>query len=527
MSGDTIAIYIGVGIYFAIMMAVGYIVKSKIKVTEDYLVGGRKFTLLFNAPALAACFLGGSLILALPGVTYGMGVWSDANMWGINPQLGSVFCLLAAGFFYMPKLWRLKLLSLGDFFYLRFGRGTGFTVSVVTVFTFIFWIAVQILVFAKICTVFMGWPLVTSALIGISVITVYTTMGGLWAVMVTDMIQVTLVTVGVVVLFFVTVNLVGGWETFMESIPADKNHWVPSVQETPGATLHVWLAFIAGYALMAVGSIVSPDLMQRAFAAKTASVARNSAIIAALIKAALCVIMVGVAFVGYILVQDGIFSEELMGGDVELLVPVMVKEFLPLPVVILFVGACLSSVMGAASSALLALSGMMSKNIIKDFIKPDISDKQLVFACRACVIAFAVLGIVCALSLKYVYLLVALGFDLIMASLFACMTLGMFWKKTNQYGAVAGIIAGLAFRVLGPALTEGISLTSIAYAGDTWYLWTLLSPILAFAVTIVVSLATQKQNPSNEYGFHFDANGDVVMPDGSKVVNGKVENRAA
>jgi Na+/proline symporter len=136
-TGHLAAIYIGVGIYFAAMLSVGYIVKNKIKATEDYLVGGRKFTLLFNAPALTACFLGGSLILSLPGATYGMGVWSDSAMFGSAISLGGIFCLLIAGFFYMPKLWRLKLLSLGDYFYNRFGKPTGITVSIVTVMTFV------------------------------------------------------------------------------------------------------------------------------------------------------------------------------------------------------------------------------------------------------------------------------------------------------------------------------------------------------------------------------------------------------
>ena len=106
-TGHLTAIYIGVAIYFAAMLSVGYIVKSKIKVTEDYLVGGRKFTLLFNAPALTACFLGGSLILSLPGATYSMGVWSDSAMFGSAISLGGIFCLLIAGFFYMPKMWVL------------------------------------------------------------------------------------------------------------------------------------------------------------------------------------------------------------------------------------------------------------------------------------------------------------------------------------------------------------------------------------------------------------------------------------
>jgi Sodium:solute symporter family. len=72
---------------------------------------------------------------------------------------------------------------MGDYFYLRFGKGTGFVASLVTILTFVFWVSVQILVFAKVCNAFMGWELMTAAIIGIGVIAVYTTWaacGRLW-----------------------------------------------------------------------------------------------------------------------------------------------------------------------------------------------------------------------------------------------------------------------------------------------------------------------------------------------------------
>ena len=507
MSSNMVLVYIGVGLYFAAMLTVGYIVKSKIKSSEAYLVAGRSFSLLMNAPALTACFLGGSLILSLPGLAYGMGVWNDEAMWGGAVSLGGCICLLLSGFFYMPKLWRLKLLSLGDFFYLRFGRTTGFVVSIITVITFIFWVAVQILVFAKICTVFLGWPLVTSAVIGIIIITIYTTMGGLWAVMATDAIQVALVSLGVIILFPVALGLAGGWDTFITSIPADRTQVLPALD----AGGEVWLAWLACWAIIGIGGIVSPDLMQRAFAAKTPAVARNSAIIACIIKITLSIVMIGIAFIGYILVQNGTIAEEALQGDMELIVPVMVRDFLPLPIMIIFVGACLSAVMGAASSALLAMSGMMSKNIVKDFVKPDINDRQLLFVSRICVIIFAAMSLWAALNLKYVYLLLAFGFDLIMSSLLACFTLGMFWKKTNSYGAIAGIIAGAIVRIIPAGIANGFTLVGICSSAPGWYIYTLLGPVVAFVVTFAVTLATQKQCPSNEYGFHFDENDSPII----------------
>ncbi len=117
-----------------------------------------------------------------------------------------------------------------------------------------------------------------------------------------------------------------------------------------------------------------------------------------------------------------------------------------------------------------------------------------------------------ALKLKFVYLLMAFGFDLIMSSLFACMTLGMYWKKANRYGAIAAIVSGSLVRVVGAGIENGFTLEGVASSSPSWYVYTLAAPIVSFIAMWAVSLATQKVDPSNEYGFHFDENGEVIKP---------------
>jgi Na+/proline symporter len=365
-----------------------------------------------------------------------------------------------------------------------------------------------------VCNAFLGWDQMMAAWIGIAVIAIYTTLGGLWAVMATDMVQVALVALGIFVMTPIALGLAGGFESVINTVPPEQMHVFPQVDIVDSP--RVWVAWFASWCLIGIGSIVSPDLMQRAFAAKTASIARNSALVGMCIKIILSLLMILLAYTGWTLIHNGVIEEAALHGDVEQIVPVMVKTLLPTPLVILFVGACLSAVMGAASSALLAMSGMISKNVLKDVIRPSTTDRELVVASRVCVVAFSIFAVYLALSLEMVYLLLALGFDLIMASLFAAMTLGLYWRKANEYGAIAGIIAGIGTRVIGAGIENGFTLKAIAYAGD-WYVWTLAAPITAFVVMIVVSLATQKMKPSNEYGFHYDADGDPIYKDGRKV----------
>ena len=99
------ALYIGVGVYFACMIAIGFIVRSKVKTAEGYLVAGRSFGFLQNSMALTACFLGGSLVLAVPGLTLKFGIWNDEAMWGGNCRFRWYFLFVDSWYFlYAPAV---------------------------------------------------------------------------------------------------------------------------------------------------------------------------------------------------------------------------------------------------------------------------------------------------------------------------------------------------------------------------------------------------------------------------------------
>ena len=77
--------------------------------------------------------------------------------------------------------------------------------------------------------------------------------------------------------------------------------------------------------------------------------------------------------------------------------------------------------------------------------------------------------------------------------------------------AIAGIVVGFIVRVIPAGIANGFTLVGICSSAPGWYVYTLLGPVAAFAVTWGVSLATQKVCPSNEYGFHFNENGTPIL----------------
>ncbi len=478
----------GLAFYLGLMVLIGYLVKDRIKTSEDYLVGGRSFGLFYNSGTLAACFLGGGILIGASGKIFSVGIWDNNLSGGALILIGGfLMCLFMAGTFYMPKLWRMKFISLGDLFYVRFGRRTGLLSSVLISVNFLFWVAVQILVFGKIVNAILGWDLEMSILLAMAVICAYTMLGGLFAVCFTDIIQVTVTILGVIVMVPYCISAVGGWDMFTASYNANLLQLAPQTME-----IDPWLAWFAAFAAVGLGGIVSPDLMQRAFSAKTPNIARTSAYVAFTILLCFAVLITVLSLAGHILVDKGILTDPHLAADPELILPIMSKAILPLPLVVLFLGAGLSAVMSAAATALLALSGMISMNIYRDVINPNASHDTQVRVTRILVLVLGIVATVIALTYPNAAELSAFGFDLILASLFGAMTLGLFWKKTNAIGAAAGMIAGILFRVVGAAIDSGeISLVAMAYPAH-WYYFTLLSPLVSIVTTVVVSLATQK-----------------------------------
>ncbi len=483
-------VIVGICCYFLGMILVGFLLRNKNKGAEDFLVAGRSFGVFFNTGTLTACWLGGAIVVAAPGLLATHGIWDDEAQYGFVLELGSAMCLLLAGVFYMRRLWRLKLLSLGDFYYERFGRNAGIIATLLMAFTFVIWIAVQVISFAKVGTSLIGWQLEYWIFISMAVICTYTILGGLWAVCLTDIIQVGIVTISLFILAPVAVSMAGGWDTFISEIPKDKLVLFPADK----GDIHSWLPWLATWCIIGLGSIASPDLMQRAFSAKSPSTACNSAILACLVYLLVLVVVIILTFAALQLAGSGSMDISMIEEDHELLIPMVFREIMPAPLVIIFLGAVMAAVMSAAATANIALAGVVSKNLVKDIFIPDMNSHNLMQTTRAVVLLLGILSAFIAIALPSAYLLLALGFDLIMSCLFIPLTLGLYWKRANGYGCIAGLLSGAIFRIVGSGLMNGFTLEGIGTPLEGWYYFTLGGPIVALFFMTAVSLLTQQAN---------------------------------
>ena len=298
-------------------------------------------------------------------------------------------------------------------------------------------------------------------------------------------------TLSLFILAPVAVSMVGGWDAFVAAIPPEKLQLFPADK----TSVHSWLPWIATMMIIGLGSIASPDLMQRAFSAKTPKTARNSALWAAAVYLVVLIVVIILTMATMQLIDMGTVDRAFIDEDPELMIPLVFQNMMPGPLVVVFLGAVMAAVMSAAATANIALAGVISKNMIKDVFFPDMTSYKLMQLTRVIVLIIGVVAAFIAIGLPSAFMLTALGFDLILSCLFIPLTLGLYWSKANGHGAIAGLVAGAAFRIGVAGAINGFSVEAIAATTDIWFYFTLGGPLVSLIAMVVVTLATQKINP--------------------------------
>jgi Na+/proline symporter len=181
--------------YALLMLLIGAWAQGRVNDSEDFLVAGRRLPLLLAFPTLLATWFGaGTLLTATDEVRAG-----GLRMAALEP-VGAGLCLILAGLLLAPKLWRMKLLTLGDFYARRFGPRAERWSAVLMVPSYFGWIAAQYVALAGMLEISFGLPpaagLCLVAAVGIG----YTLLGGMWSVTATDALQIALVVFGLLVL---------------------------------------------------------------------------------------------------------------------------------------------------------------------------------------------------------------------------------------------------------------------------------------------------------------------------------------
>ena len=474
--------------YFIGMIVVGILVARRVKGSQDYLAAGRRLPIWLVTATLFATWWGGGTVLGGSGKAFHTGFHGV-----LYDPYGAGLTLILAGLFFMKIVHDAKVNTIGQFFGCRYGPWAASWSGLLMVPTYCLWVAVQLVAIGKIFEFVLNWPYALTILIGTAIILFYTVMGGMLAVAWMDFFQVIILLSGLLVVFPLSVNLAGGWNKIIEATPSHFFSIFPaSGSELATPDLGGWLWWVGALLSVGLGTLAAPDLYQRAIVAKSGRVASRASLISGMCYWILGAIPVYLAFVAITLINQGIIPGDIINADSEKLILVLMREVLPPALAGVFIASLVAAIMSSADSAMFAPAALLSNDLFKPIYErvsgKVLSDKKLVVATRISVVLVAFFALLIGFMYANMYNLLVVAFQLLFHVLFFPLVLGVYWKRANTPGALAGMISGFVLILIW--MVAGGTM----FPEPEW-LSTLGPGSMGGIVMVFVSLATKKKSP--------------------------------
>ena len=423
------------------------------------MLAGRSLPIMLSSAALFATWFGSETVFGASSEFIKGGLYSV-----IEDPFGAALCLVLFGLFFARKLYGMNLLTLGDFFKVRFGRRTELVASIFLAPPYVGYIAAQLVAMGLILNAVTGLAVWEGVVISAFVVTFYTYIGGMWAISVTDFFQSILTITGLLVLAFILAREAGGVATVLREVPPQNFKFLPEFN------FKEIVLYFAAWSVLGLGSIPSQDVFQRVTSSNSATTAVRSCFIAAFLYLTVAMLPLFIS-----LCTKHIYPNQT--GDSQMALPRMVLAHTGLPIQILFFGSLLSAIMSTTSSAILAPAAIFSENIVRPLAKKDYTDRQMLMLTRISVLLFAVLATVMACLRTNIYHLVGESSILSLVSLFAPLVLGLYWEKASPAGALLSMVSGIAVWIVfefnettWPSLVPALLVSLLAMIAGS-YVW--------------------------------------------------------
>lgn len=412
-------------VYLLVTLLIGWWASRRVHTTKDFVVAGRQLPLLLAACASFATWFGSETLMGASAQFV-----DDGLLGVIEDPFGAALCLILVGTFFARKLYRLNILTFCDFFKIRFSRAAEFLSAFFIVPSYFGWIAAQLVAMAIILQTLTSIPFVYGIIICTLVVILYTYIGGMWAVSVTDFIQTIMIIIGLVALVWQINQQAGGVEKVLASTPKG------FFKFTPEPTVHGIVGYFAAWITIGLGSIPQQDVFQRVMSAKDETTSVRASWLGGIMYLTIGMIPL---YIG--LCAQNLYPE-LLAGDAQMLLPQMVLLHSSTFMQILFFGALLSAILSTTSGAVLAPATIIGENLIRPHL-PHLSDARLLQIMRFSVVGVAISSAFMAGWNTNIYELVGMSSALSLVSLFVPLTAGLYWKKASNWGALLSITTGM------------------------------------------------------------------------------------
>ncbi len=433
---------IAVVAYLLVTVAIGLYASTRVHGAKDFMVAGRSLPLYMNFACVFATWFGAETLLSISAT------FTRDGLVGISGDpFGAATCLILVALLFARAFYRMELLTIGDFYRKRFGTAVEtFTAAVITL-SYLGWTSAQMTALGLVLHVLADGAfgpgtlsLNQGILVGATIVVVYTILGGMWSVALTDLIQTTVIIIGLVMIAGLLAGQAGGASVVIEH--AWEND---KLRLFPTGDWRQWLLFIGPFLTLALGSIPQQDVFQRVTSARDERTAVRGTLLGGMFYFAFAFVPMFIAY-SAILIEPSLTA--LFDNDdertIQQILPQLILQRTPFWAQVIFFGALLSAILSTASGTLLAPSSLFTENVLRPFF-PRLIEKNMLLVLRVVLLLFAVGATRYAVtSNATMYEMVQGAYSVPLVGAFIPLAMGIYWRPATTQGAIVSIASGIS-----------------------------------------------------------------------------------
>src|SRR5690242_1275883 len=491
--------YAIIGLYFVVVLGVGFAARRAIKTSVDFFLSGRSMPAWVTGLAFISANLGALEILGMAANGAQYGLLTVHYYW-----IGAVPAMVFLGIFMMPFYYGSKVRSVPEFLRLRFNRPTQFVNALSFAVAQVLIAGVNLYALAIVVRALLGWPLWLAIVVGAAIVLIYITLGGLSSAIYNEVLQFFVILAGLIPIAIIGLVKVGGWSGLVDAVRGSPlgegalHTWSnTATSDNPLGANWLGIAFGLGFVLSFGYWTTNFAEVQRALSARNMSAARRTPIIAAFPKLLIPAVTVIPGLVALVTVKGlGAKSGDFTYNNS---IPALIRDLLPNGVLGIAVTGLLASFMAGMAANVSGFNTVFTYDLWQEYFKKDRPDEYYLRVGRI----ITVIGVVIGIGTAFI----AAGFNNIMnyiqalfalfnAPLFGTFLVGMLWKRMTAWAGFFGLVIG----TLGALVTYVLYKVGVVKFGSDLdeSFWGAAIAFILVVVTAVIVTPFTEPKPESE-----------------------------
>ncbi len=510
-----------IGLYFVMVLGIGFYLKRFTKTGEDFFLAGRDMSMWIAGLSFVAANLGSLELMGWAGSAYQYGILATHWYW-----IGAIPAMLFLGIVMMPFYYISKTHSVPGYLKLRFGEPARALAAISFGFMTVLMSGINMYSMALVMKIILGWDISFSIWISSLTVAAYVFLGGLLSAIFNEVLQFFLIWLGAIVISVLGLIEVGGWNGMVHRIATnwpgqDYTHLWKGLGHFSDNPMGInWAGIILGLGFVISFGYWTTDFLvvQRVLSARDLRSAKMAPIIGSAFKMAVPFIVILPGLLGLAVLPEHLVGEVHAGVNAHTyneVLPLMLARYCGPGLLGLGITALVAGFMSGMAGNVSAFATVFTYDIYRAFMRKAATDQHYVSVGRWCTL----LGVLVSIGTAYLVMQFASIMDYVqalfsffIAPLFATVIFGMLWKRATPQGGFWGLLVGTVSSIsmyawvkVDPTALRYIALSADAKdMAENMYraLW---SWIICALVTIIVSMVTRPKPESELTGLVYGA----------------------